>query len=123
MRLDRDVGDSAHGLYHERPESQVGDEVAVHDIDLDPIRARGHGLSYLVAQPRDVGRKDRGNDLDLRHRPAAASWSISHCAPAIIPEGTSPRFAFATASALPAPVASTITRRAPRRVESVSVTR
>src|SRR6266851_5614824 len=137
----------ADRLHRMRPESEVGHEVAVHDIDLDPVGARGLRLLDLFGEAPDVGRKDRRNNLDLPHLwgstrrsrgmglalrrsppphqwggPAAAR-SISHRALAIIPDGDSPRLAMATAPALPAPVAMISTFRASRIASSVIVTR
>src|SRR5450759_2237638 len=122
VRLDRKISHLAHGLDDERAEGEVGHKVPVHHVDLDAVGARAHRLLHLLAKAAGVGGQDRGNDLDLDHRPAA-SRSRSHRAPAIMPDGTSPRFAIATACALPAPAARMLTRWAPRRACSVRVTR
>src|SRR3979490_15825 len=96
--------------------------MSVHYVHLDPVGPGRLGLLHLLGQPAGVRGQDRGNYLDSAYWPAAAR-SINHLAPAIIPDGTSPRLAFATASALPAPVARTSTVRAVCSALSVSVTR
>src|SRR5207302_9880766 len=122
VRLERKLGHAAHRLEDRRTHGQVGHEVAVHDVDLDPVGAAGLRLRHLVAQPEEVGRKDRGDDLDAPAH-AAAAWSTSHSASGISPAGTWPAWARRSASAFSAPVTKKITRRALRRQPRVSETR
>jgi hypothetical protein len=51
--------------------------MAVHDIDVDPIRAGALRLGHLFAQTRKVGCKARRSQLDenANRRPPAASSS------------------------------------------------
>src|SRR2546423_1078029 len=95
VRLDGELGDPSHRLDRSRSEGEVGDEMPIHDIDLDPVGAALDRLPDLLTEAREVRGQDRGDDLDALHSlysPEAAR-SISHRAPAIIPDGTSPRFA------------------------------
>src|ERR1700682_5662434 len=86
MHLDRELGRAPHGFNHQRSEREIGDEMAVHHVHLDPVRASGFGLLHLFGQSAHIGRQDRGNYLDPSHCPAAAR-SINHRAPAIITDG------------------------------------
>jgi hypothetical protein len=51
-------------LHHRRPDGQVGDEMAVHDIDVDPVRPRLVDRADLLAEPGEIGRKDGRGDAD-----------------------------------------------------------
>ena len=44
-------------------EGQVGHEVVVHDVDVEPVGGRGHGRG-LVGEPGEVGGQDAGRDLN-----------------------------------------------------------
>jgi hypothetical protein len=57
--LIRDRGDD------QRPDGDRGDEVAVHDVDVDHVRAGVHHLGHLPAEAGEVGRQDRGRDADV----------------------------------------------------------
>ena len=39
--------------------------MAVHDVDLDAVGARGLRLLHLLGQSADVGGQDRRDDVDL----------------------------------------------------------
>ena len=49
-----------------------GHEVAVHDVDVDRLRAGREHRGDLLAEPREVGREDRGGDAARGHM----GWSI-----------------------------------------------
>ncbi len=53
-------------LDHRRPEGQVRDEVVVHHVDVDPVRARDPG--HLVPEVGEVGIQDARRDLDSHER-------------------------------------------------------
>ena len=58
----------AGGLDHVGTERQVGDELAVHHVPLDAVGAGRLERRDLVAEPREVGREHRRDDLDrARH--------------------------------------------------------
>src|SRR5690242_5303513 len=119
VRLDRQRRGRPHRRHDPRAEGQVGHEMSVHDVDLDPVRSRLLRLAHLLRQAAEIGRKDRGDYL----YPPLAARSMSHRAPVIIPDGVSPRRAAATAADLPAPVAMMSTRPASRMASNVIVTR
>ena len=56
------LGALAQGLDGPGPEGQVRDEVAVHDVEMDPIRARGLDPPHGVRQVRQVGVEDARGD-------------------------------------------------------------
>ena len=51
-----------------RPEGEVRDELAVHDVALEAVAAGGLQRRHLVAQAGEVRREDGGDDLDGGHR-------------------------------------------------------
>ena len=50
----------------QRAERDRGHEMPIHDVDVDHPRARREHLVDLRAEPREVGREDRGRDAQLR---------------------------------------------------------
>lgn len=49
-------------------DGHIGDEVAVHDVDMEPVGALLHLLSAIMAEVCEVGAEDgRGNDGGRRH--------------------------------------------------------
>src|SRR3712207_8249468 len=53
-------------LFRSRAERQVRHEVAVHHVHVDDPGARGLDGADLLAEPSEVGRQDRGGDVDVR---------------------------------------------------------
>jgi hypothetical protein len=49
---------AADGFDDGRAEGDVGDEVAVHDVEVDPVGAGGIDCGHLFAEAGKVGRKD-----------------------------------------------------------------
>src|SRR6266404_4945543 len=47
---------------HHRPDRQVRDEVIVHDVEVNPVGARGHDATHFLAQTGEVGGQDRWSD-------------------------------------------------------------
>jgi hypothetical protein len=62
--VERDPRDLAQALDHRRPQGQVGDEVSVHHVDVQPVRAGALGSRDLLAQAGEVAGEDRGGDED-----------------------------------------------------------
>ena len=54
----------ADGRASGRAESDVGDVMAVHDVDMDPIAALGLDGAAFGAEIGEIGGKDRRGDLD-----------------------------------------------------------
>src|SRR3569623_1425164 len=51
-------------LHEDRPERDVGHEMAVHDIDMDVVGPRGLDSADFLAQPREIGGQYRRRDTD-----------------------------------------------------------
>src|SRR5712692_4127785 len=58
--FEREPGAAAHRLDDHWPHCNIGDEMAVHDIDLDALAAPCLGLVYLFAEAGEVGGKYGG---------------------------------------------------------------
>ena len=58
VAIEREAGDGADGLDDGRAEGDVGDEVAVHDVDVDDGAAAGGGAGDLVGEMREVCGED-----------------------------------------------------------------
>ena len=57
----------AKRLHHARADRQVGDEMAVHDVDVDPVGAGRVDRADFLAELREVGGEDRGGDERRGH--------------------------------------------------------
>ncbi len=77
VHIDHAFGGSADGFHDERPDRDIGDESAVHDIDVDPIGPSGvHSLDFSRKAAK-IRRKDRWSDSEGLWR----SWHGSSQAP------------------------------------------
>src|SRR5437588_239495 len=47
---------------HRGPGAEVGHEVVVHDVEMDPVGARGENARHFLAQAGEVGRENRWGD-------------------------------------------------------------
>src|SRR5262249_44615231 len=56
-------GRLADRLDDERTDCDIGDETAVHDVEVDRVRPRPLHLGYLLAEETEIGRKDGGENL------------------------------------------------------------
>lgn len=68
MAVERQFGDAPERLDHGRTEGDVGNEVAIHHIDVDDSAAAALGRCDLVGQVREVrckNRKCQFNHADL----------------------------------------------------------
>src|SRR5262249_47644078 len=98
MDIERLFGERTNRANHVRPDGNVGDEMAVHDIDMDPIGAGGVDRAYFLAEFGKIGGQDgRRDDERTRHgilpslcvrvtrhfRPSNASdaWQTAICDP------------------------------------------
>ncbi len=63
-------GGAANGAHHRRPERQVGHELTVHHVDVDPVGAARGGRLHLIRQVAEIGVQNRWRELD-RHATAA----------------------------------------------------
>ena len=69
MRVEGDLGQCPDRLDDRRAHRQVGDEVAIHDVDVEHVRPGLGGFAHLVPQAVEPRGQDRGCDLD-GHRAA-----------------------------------------------------
>ena len=60
--VERLLGVGAKRLHHGRADRQVGHEMAVHHVDVDPVGARFVDRPHVLAKLREVGGQDRGRD-------------------------------------------------------------
>ena len=75
MDVERLCRRAANGLEHDRADGDVGNETAVHHVDMDPVGPGRVDGAHLLAQAREVGRQDRGRDED------GAGHGVSYGAP------------------------------------------
>ncbi len=59
--LKREFRAAPHGLNHQWPHSNIWHKVAIHDIDLDTLRACLLCLTHLFAEAGEIGRENGGN--------------------------------------------------------------
>ena len=64
---------AADRLQHDRPDGDVGDEAAVHHVDVDPVGAGGVDGAHLLAQSGEIGGQNRRSDDDRWRLPALMS--------------------------------------------------
>src|SRR5690606_37653983 len=57
-----------HGRHDAGAEGDVGHEVPVHDVQVQPLHAGVLGLLHALPEPREVGRPDRCRELEVAHR-------------------------------------------------------
>ncbi len=76
--VERLRGRAAHGIDDRRTERNVRYEPAVHDVDVDPIRASRIDDANFLPEPTQIGGKNGGGDHDLLHE-ALGSAERSPC--------------------------------------------
>src|SRR5208283_568222 len=64
MTVEGELGDGADGLDHGRAEGDVGDEVAVHDVDVDDGAAAALGCGYFIGEVGKVGGENGEGEFD-----------------------------------------------------------
>ena len=62
MDVERLGGVRAERLHHRRADREVGHEMAVHHVDVDPVGAGLVDRAHFLAEPGEVGGEDRGGD-------------------------------------------------------------
>ena len=62
VHVERQARVRAQRLQHQRAEAEVGDEMAVHDVQVQPVGAGGLDRLDLVAQAGEVGGQQAGGD-------------------------------------------------------------
>jgi hypothetical protein len=64
MDIERLCAVRAQRLDHGRSDGDVGDEMTVHHIDMDPVAASRVNRANLFTQTRKIGGQDRRRDAD-----------------------------------------------------------
>jgi hypothetical protein len=67
MDIERLAGAAADRRHDRGSERDVGYEPAVHDVDMDPVRARPVDGADFLADPPEVGGENGGSYDDGRH--------------------------------------------------------
>ncbi|OJU11012.1 MAG: hypothetical protein BGN86_09675 [Caulobacterales bacterium 68-7] len=62
VHVDRDLHVWLQRLHHHRADGDVGHEVAVHDVDVQPVGAGGLHGPNLFPEAREIRRQDGGGD-------------------------------------------------------------
>jgi len=78
VAVERESGDLAEGLDHGRAEGDVGDEVAVHDVDVDDGAATALGGCDFVGEMGEVGGEDGECQFDHLGMLLRASLTVGH---------------------------------------------
>src|ERR1017187_9785647 len=68
VAVERELGDRPQRLDHGRAEGDVGDEVAVHDVDVDDGAAATLGRGNLVGEVGEVRGEDGEAEVDHKDR-------------------------------------------------------
>src|ERR1035437_1697450 len=66
VTVEGQLGDRPQRLDHGRAEGDVGDEVAVHDVDMDDGAAAALSRGYFIGKVREVGGEDGEAEFDQR---------------------------------------------------------
>ncbi len=64
-------------LEDDRPDREIRDEPPVHHVEVDEVRAGGLARGDGLAEPREIGREDRGGERDSRAHGAASGEAIT----------------------------------------------
>src|SRR6266404_5514025 len=68
MDIERETRQAAYNPDNLRPERNVIDEMAVHNVAVNPIRACGFDAMNFVTESREIGGKNGRGDNDSLHR-------------------------------------------------------
>ena len=92
VNVERPLGGPSYGSDQGRTQGEVGHEVAVHDVQVQPVAAGLLDRLDLGAQVREVRREQRRRDSHGMHRPqyaAAAPPLRTSATPTRVPSGRS----------------------------------
>src|ERR1700730_2500902 len=67
VNIERQFGFFPNKADDRRAEGNVVDEMSVHNVAMDPVRACLFDLANFFAQTRKIGCQNRGSDEDLGH--------------------------------------------------------
>lgn len=68
MNIQRQFGAAPRCCDHQRAKADVGHEMAVHNIAMNPVRAGALRLANLTVQVREISCKDGGSEDDVIQR-------------------------------------------------------
>jgi hypothetical protein len=68
MDVQRQLRNLMTSFHDERAHGDVGDEMTIHDVDVDPISSGFFDLPELIFQSGEISRKDRGREKVLIHK-------------------------------------------------------
>src|SRR4029453_1673962 len=118
MHIERQVGDFPKGTNDWCAEGQVGNEVSVHDVDVQPLSAPSDDVFHFLSKASQVGAQDARCNDDA-HGEAASSPRLTTRATAV-PRGrpipAAGRVARTTPASRPPAVESTAPTRTPAPV-------
>jgi len=60
MNVENPVGMRTQRFHHARPEGDVGHEVSIHHIEMNPVGAGGGDIAHFLAEPGEIGGEDGG---------------------------------------------------------------
>ena len=61
VHIQESVGGLTQGFDHRCTDGQIGNEVPVHDIDMDPVCSRTDDVFHVPGQATEIGREDAGS--------------------------------------------------------------
>ncbi len=64
VHIQRPVGEASNGADQRGAEGKVGDEMTIHDIDVEPVRPTGNRALNLLAKPAQVSAQDTRRNSD-----------------------------------------------------------
>ena len=64
MAVKWDLRERADGRHDPGPHREVRDKVSIHDVDVEHVGPRAHGLQDLLPEAVESRGEDRGGDLD-----------------------------------------------------------
>lgn len=67
MDVERELCAAAEGADDGDADSEVGDEMSVHDIDVDVVSAGALGAGDFIAEASEIGGKDRRSNKGFHH--------------------------------------------------------
>jgi hypothetical protein len=64
VRIDWELGDAPDRFHDAGAQGDRRDEVAVHDVEVDAVRAAALGRAHGLAERGEVGAENAGGDLN-----------------------------------------------------------
>ena len=74
--VERELAAGGEALHHRRAESEIGDEAAVHDVEVEQVGAGTLDVGHLTGEVGEVGRQQRRRDADAHWTTQMAMMSV-----------------------------------------------